>query len=82
MASDHSSRAASKASRNGSEQVREVGRRQFLASTAMAVGGLLLGDAAGPRRARAQSGLAAPAAMTVKFTDWGWPQPYEQISAK
>ncbi len=28
------------------------------------------------------TGSAAPALQSKKFTDWGWPQPYEQISAK
>ena len=33
--------------------------------------------------ARAQtSGSAAPAVQSQKFTDWGWPLPYEQISPK
>src|SRR6187431_1886143 len=45
-------------------------RRQFLGTAAAAAGGLLLG---GARTASAQAG---------KFTDWGWPQPYDQISAK
>jgi sulfonate transport system substrate-binding protein len=45
-------------------------RRQFLGTAAAAAGGLLLGGAGA---ARAQAG---------QFTEWGWPQPYDQISAK
>ena len=57
-------------------------RRRFLGNVAKATGGLLLGDLAAST-ARAQSpGSAAPAVQLKKFTDWGWPQPYEQISAK
>jgi len=26
--------------------------------------------------------IAAPAAAQQKFTDWGWPQPYEKVSEK
>jgi len=58
-------------------------RREFLASTAGAFGGLLLDKIAAPSDAAAQQPpIAAPAVSSVKFTDWGWPQPYEQISAK
>lgn len=49
-------------------------RRQFLSAAAKATGGLLLADLAAAGAARAQG--------TRQFTDWGWPQPYEQISAK
>ncbi|MEP6609062.1 MAG: hypothetical protein ABJA83_10330 [Burkholderiaceae bacterium] len=57
-------------------------RRQFLGDVAKVAGGLLLGDlAASPAHAQS-SGSAAPALQSRKFTDWGWPQPYEQISAK
>lgn len=52
-----------------------LGRREFLASSATAFGGLLLGKVAAPS-------VAAAAVNVPKFTDWGWPQPYEQISAK
>lgn len=52
-----------------------LGRREFLASSATALGGLVLGKVAAP-------GVAAAAVNVPKFTDWGWPQPYEQISAK
>jgi sulfonate transport system substrate-binding protein len=49
-----------------------IDRRKFLGYAAGATGGLLLGDLAG--RAQAQ-----PA---QRFTEWGWPTPYEQISEK
>ena len=58
-----------------------VGRRQFLTSTATAMGGLLLGDLATSSIARAQA-PTAPAVAKGGFTEWGWPQPYEQISEK
>jgi sulfonate transport system substrate-binding protein len=52
------------------DAVTDPRRRQFLGSaTTLAAGGLLLGAGG----ARAQD--------AGKFTDWGWPQPYEQISA-
>jgi len=58
-------------------------RREFLASSASAFGGLLLGKIATPNDAAAQQPpIAAPGMSSVKFTDWGWPQPYEQISTK
>jgi sulfonate transport system substrate-binding protein len=58
-------------------------RRQFLGGVAKAAGGLLLADVVGLSNASAQAGPSgAPAISTRKFTDWGWPQPYEQISAK
>ena len=47
-----------------------VNRRQFLGTAAAAAGGMLLGGAP----AIGQTGQ--------KFTEWGWPQPYDQISAK
>ena len=52
------------------ESATDLNRRQFLGTAAVAAGGLLLGAGAGT--ARAQSGQ--------KFTDWGWPTPYDQIS--
>ena len=52
-----------------------LGRREFLASSATALGGLVLGKTAAPS-------VAAAAVNVPKFTDWGWPLPYEQISAK
>src|SRR6185437_13642457 len=54
-----------------------LGRREFLVSTANVVGGLAIGNVAAPLSAKAEG-----AAGAAKFTDWGWPQPYEQISAK
>lgn len=52
-------------------------RRDFLGTVAKTAGALLIGNvASAPVRAQ------APAVITQKFTDWGWPQPYEQISAK
>ncbi len=58
-------------------------RRQFLGGVVKAAGGLLLGDLAAGTTAIAQpTGSAAPAIGAKKFTDWGWPLPYEQISAK
>lgn len=55
-------------------------RRRFLGNVAKATGGLLLADLA-TGSAHAQTS-AAPAVKSQKFTDWGWPTPYEQISAK
>jgi len=52
-----------------------IDRRQFLRYAAQTAGGLLLGELAAATAARA----AEPAR---NFTEWGWPQPYEQISAK
>jgi sulfonate transport system substrate-binding protein len=49
-------------------------RRKFLGAAAATAGGLLVGDLAIQQEARAQA--------AGRFTDWGWPQPYEQISAK
>jgi len=57
---------------------RGLGRRQFLNLAVKATGGLLAADLASARAGRAQ----APAATTRRFTDWGWPLPYEQISSK
>ena len=57
-------------------------RRQFLGDVAKVTGGLLLGDLASSPAHAQSSGSAAPALQSKKFTDWGWPQPYEQISAK
>ena len=58
-------------------------RREFLASGAGAFGNLLLGKIAAPNGAAAQQPpVAAPGVSRIEFTDWGWPQPYEQISAK
>jgi ABC-type nitrate/sulfonate/bicarbonate transport system substrate-binding protein len=58
-------------------------RRHFLGSAAKVAGGLLLADAVGVPIATAQvTPKDAPAVITRKFTDWGWPLPYEQVSAK
>jgi ABC-type nitrate/sulfonate/bicarbonate transport system substrate-binding protein len=58
-------------------------RRQFLGGVAKAAGSLLLADVVGMQRANAQpASNSAPAVIVRKFTDWGWPLPYEQISAK
>jgi sulfonate transport system substrate-binding protein len=51
----------------------ELSRRAFLGNVVKAGGALLLGDLAS---------TAVHAQPAQKFTDWGWPQPYEQISAK
>ena len=56
------------------ESATRLDRRKFLGAAAATAGGLLLGDLATSGDARAQ-----PAG---KFTEWGWPQPYEQISPK
>lgn len=66
------------------ERDADMDRRHFLTSTATAVGGVLLGEIAAPRFAEASgaAGPAAPAGAATQFTDWGWPQPYEQISEK
>ena len=57
-------------------------RRRFLGNVAKAAGGVLLGDLAATTAHAQSPGSAAPAVQLKKFTDWGWPQPYEQISAK
>ena len=57
-------------------------RRRFLGSVAKATGGLLLADLAASSARAQTSGSAAPAVQSQKFTDWGWPLPYEQISPK
>src|ERR1700737_4935526 len=58
-------------------------RRQFLGNVVEAAGGLLLGDLAAATAADAQpTSSSAPAVGGQKFSDWGWPLPYEQISAK
>ena len=57
-------------------------RRRFLGNVAKATGGLLLADLAASSARAQTSGSAAPAVQSQKFTDWGWPLPYEQISPK
>lgn len=59
-----------------------VARRDFLGTVTKAAGALLLGDVVGVNGAAAQTSTGAPAVVTKKFTDWGWPLPYEQVSAK
>ena len=59
-----------------------VARRDFLGTVTKAAGALLLGDVVGVNSAAAQTSTGAPAVVTKKFTDWGWPLPYEQVSAK
>src|SRR5437867_2261909 len=49
-----------------------VVRRRFLGYTAVATGSLLASGL----------GQARPAVAQPQFTEWGWPLPYEQISAK
>jgi sulfonate transport system substrate-binding protein len=62
---------------NKGKHFSQLGRREFLVSTANVLGTLALGDVAALGAARAEG-----AAGATKFTDWGWPQPYEQISPK
>ena len=58
-------------------------RRQFLGDVVKVAGGLLLGDLAAATAVNAQpTSPPAPAVGGQTFTDWGWPLPYEQISAK
>lgn len=52
-----------------SEDEKGLRRRELIAAAAAATGSLALGVVPGTARAQ-------------QFTDWGWPQPYEQISAK
>ena len=59
-----------------------VARRDFLGTVTKAAGALLLGDVATVTGAAAQAQKDAPAVVTKKFTDWGWPLPYEQVAAK
>jgi sulfonate transport system substrate-binding protein len=54
-------------------------RRAFLGDLAKVASAALLGNlATTPAWGQGQ----APAVTTRKFTDWGWPEPYEPISAK
>lgn len=57
-------------SANQAETTTGVSRRQFLGTAAIAAGGLQLGVE------------TAHAQTSQKFTDWGWPTPYDQISPK
>ncbi|HEX6795971.1 MAG TPA: glycine betaine ABC transporter substrate-binding protein [Casimicrobiaceae bacterium] len=70
------------AARTVTHEPERADRRDFLGNVAKATGALLLGDVVGgiPAAVAQQSG--APAVVTRKFTEWGWPLPYEQVSAK
>src|SRR5438067_1624113 len=72
-----SSRPKSQQPSGRSKAFYHLGRREFLVSTANVLGTLALGNAAVLGTANAQG-----AAGAAKFTDWGWPQPYEQVSPK
>jgi ABC-type nitrate/sulfonate/bicarbonate transport system substrate-binding protein len=75
--------AKSNGAAESAESGQPVPRREFLGNIAKAAGALLLGDVVGVPAAAAQApSNAAPAVITKKFTDWGWPLPYEQISPK
>lgn len=67
---------------NDVDEPGDAERRRFLGSVAKVAGGLVAADVVGMQAAAAQSPKAAPAVVTRKFTDWGWPLPYEQVSAK
>ena len=69
-----SSRSEEKRPAAPAEPATNMDRRKFLGAAAATAGGLLVGDLAIQEEARAQG--------AQRFTDWGWPQPYEQISAK
>ena len=69
-----SSRSDEKRPAAPAEPATNMDRRKFLGAAAATAGGLLVGDLAIQQEARAQA--------AGRFTDWGWPQPYEQISAK
>src|SRR5499427_55183 len=70
-----SSRSGDKKLAGPADSATNMDRRKFLGAAAATAGGVLLGDLATPSDAHAQAG-------GQKFTDWGWPQPYEQISPK
>ncbi|MGH9354048.1 MAG: ABC transporter substrate-binding protein [Terriglobia bacterium] len=59
-------------------------RRRLLSRTTKIAGAAAFGDLANASvgRAAGQPPVEAPAVRTSQFTDWGWPLPYEQISAK
>ena len=71
----NSSRSGDKKPAAPVDSATNMDRRKFLGAAAATAGGVLLGDLATVPDARAQAG-------GQKFTDWGWPQPYEQISPK
>ncbi|HET7095959.1 MAG TPA: twin-arginine translocation signal domain-containing protein [Casimicrobiaceae bacterium] len=70
-----SSRSGDKKPAAPADSATNMDRRKFLGAAAATAGGVLLGDLATVPDAHAQAG-------GQKFTDWGWPQPYEQISPK
>ena len=67
---------------NGPDPTAAMPRREFLGNVAKVAGSLLLGDLTAATTANAQTTPATPAVTSQKLTDWGWPLPYEQISAK
>lgn len=69
----------SNVSRRKTGQQPESSRRQFLGDIAKVTGAAVLGGLA-PSAAWGQG--QAPAVIVRKFTEWGWPLPYEPISAK
>src|SRR6202163_239239 len=69
-----SSKSDNRKTQQSAESTTRLDRRKFLGTVAATAGGLLLGDLAISDGAGAQSGQ--------KFTEWGWPQPYDQISPK
>src|ERR1700681_4989560 len=69
-----SSKSDGRKTQQSAESATRLDRRKFLGTVAATAGGLLLGDLANSDGARAQS--------DQKFTEWGWPQPYDQISPK
>lgn len=66
-------------SRRNTQQQQATPRRGFLGDLAKMTGAAILGGLT-PSAAWAQG--QAPAVITRKYTEWGWPEPYEQISEK
>ncbi|TMG88521.1 MAG: twin-arginine translocation signal domain-containing protein [Betaproteobacteria bacterium] len=64
-----SSKSDDSKTQQSAESATRLDRRKFLGTVAATAGGLLLGDLASSDGAHAQSGQ--------KFTEWGWPQPYD-----
>src|ERR1700674_2651853 len=69
-----SSKSDDRKTQQSAESATRLDRRKFLGTVAATAGCLRLGDLANSDGARAQS--------DQKFTEWGWPQPYDQISPK